>query len=265
MSETDRTEGRPDAAFTEAATGAESTYVHGGQRPLENPPRAGASDVSLPAQDELNQMHVDSKLLSGEAPIPGNAPDAESTWREDDTRLQARRDFGNPVGNSSADPTKVGALNHPFGEGQAEPQKSADEFGRSPEQVQDLQKRRDEAFKKQDDAVQARQASAAAINEVHNDVRDRTLAVQEEIATRERDGATPGTPAFERRKERIRQIVGETGGSPDGGEGAQGSPADRLRAVAARLHTYSASGIEEAQHELMALASELDGGREKAA
>ena len=256
MSETDRTEGRTDDEFTEANTGAESTYVHGGQRPLENPPKSGAADVSLPVQDELNQMHVDSKLTSGEPPIPGSAPDPEKTWREDDTRFQARRDFGHPVGNSSADPTKVGALNHPQVEGQA----TADEFGRTPEQLAELQRKREEAFKAQDGNADARRDRAQAITDATNATRDRTLAVQEEIATRERDGAVPGTPAFERRKARIREIVGQT---DDGTDGT--SQAERLRNIASRLHTQSGSGIEEMQHELMALADEMDGGREKAA
>lgn len=213
MSETDRTEGRTDAAFTEANTGAESTYVHGGQRPLENPPKSGAKDVSLPVQDDLNAMHVDSKL------------DAQAATGQEDAKSM--------LGFKAAD--------------------------RSEAEQADLDERRAEGFRNVDAAADSRQRNLAAINDAHDAVRDRTLAVQEEISTRERDGAMPGTPAFARRQERLREIVGQTG------EAQEGSPAERLRALAARLHTHSASGIEEAQHELMIIAAELDGGREKAA
>lgn len=250
-------EGRSDAAFTEKAAGAESTYVHGGQRALENPPRSGADDVNPEMQTELNEMHVDSKLSAGEAPIPGSAPDPEATWREDDTRLQARRDFGNPVGNSSSDPTKTGALNHPDVTDRAtyrDQQNDRDEFGRTPEQLQEIERKREEANKAVDQQVEVRQARTAAIGEAADAMRDRTLAVQEEVSTRARDGAVPGTPAFERRKQKIREIVGET----DDGMQSDRSHADRIRDVASRLHTHSASALEEVRHELMAIASEMD-------
>ena len=215
MPETDRTQGRPegrtDAPFTEAATGAESTYVHGGQRPLENPPRSGAADASLEVQDELNEMHVDSKLSANEP-------------------------AGQMVGGPKTD--------------------APDEFGRTPEQMKELQDKREKAFKSQDDAIEARKAHAESVTEGHNAIRDRTLAVQEEIATRERDGAMPGTPAFERRKQRIREIVGQTS---DQEQSDDDNHADRLQVIAASLHTRTPGGIEDAQRELMALAAEMRG------
>lgn len=201
MPETDRIEGRTDAPFTEAETGAESTYVHGGQRPLENPPKSGAADVSLPVQDELNAMHVESKL-------------------------------------DAAQP--------------------ADEFGRTPEEMAELNRKRDEAFAAQDSAAEARAGHIDALNDTHNAVRDKTLAVQEEVSTRERDGAMPGTPAFERRKARLREIVGEM---EDEENAAEKDHADRLQVIAASLHTRTPGGIEEAQRELMALAHDMRGGR----
>lgn len=208
MPETDRTEGRKDAPFTEAATGAESTYVHGGQRALEDPPRSGASDVSLPVQDELNEMHVDSKLEAGQ-----------------------------PV-----KPVPLATEN--------------DEFGRSPEQMAELNRKREEAFEAQDKSEDVRSNHIDALSDTHNAVRDRTLAVQEEIATRERDGAMPGTPAFERRKARIRDIAEKTGNQEREDEA---NHADRLQGIAASLHTRSPGGIEVAQRELMQLASEMRG------
>lgn len=209
MPETDRNEGRTDAPFTESATGAESTYVHGGQRPLENPPRSGASDVSMPVQDELNEMHVDSKLASGDAVKPA-----------------------------------VVLANEP------------DEFGRTPEQLAELNRKREEAFAEQDKAAETRSGHVDALADAHNAVRDRTLAVQEEISTRERDGAMPGTPAFERRKARIRDIA-EKSGSQERADEA--NHADRVQVIAASLHTRTPGGIEEAQRELMQLAAEMRG------
>lgn len=216
MPETDRNEGRTDAPFTESATGAESTYVHGGQRPLENPPRSGASDVSMPVQDELNEMHVDSKLASGDAVKPA-----------------------------------VGPANEP------------DEFGRTPEQLAELNRKREEAFAEQDKAAETRSGHVDALADAHNAVRDRTLAVQEEISTRERDGAMPGTPAFERRKApferrkaRIRDIAEKTGSQERADEA---NHADRVQVIAASLHTRTPGGIEEAQRELMQLAAEMRG------
>lgn len=209
MPETDRTEGRTDAPFTEAATGAESTYVHGGQRPLENPPRSGASDVSMPVQDELNEMHVDSKLQNGDAVAPQKL-----------------------------------ATDQP------------DEFGRSPEELAEINRKREAAFKEQDKALEQRGIHSDALTDAHNAVRDRTLAVQEEISTRERDGAMPGTPAFERRKARIRDIAEKTGNQERMDEA---NHADRLQIIAASLHTRTPGGIEEAQRELMQLAAEMRG------
>jgi len=213
MVETDRTEGAHPERFTEAATGAESTYVHGGQRPLENPPRSGAPDASPAVQDELNEMHVDSKLAANE-----------------------------PAGQMVADPTPV----------KDEP----DEFGRTPEQIKDLRTKREEAFKEQDAAIEARKNHAEAVTDSHNAVRDRTLAVQEEVSTRERDGAMPGTPAFERRKARIREIAEKTG---DQERMDEANHADRLQVIAASLHTRTPGGIEDAQRELMQLAAEMRG------
>lgn len=208
MPETDRTQGRTDAPFTEGATGAESTYGHGGQRPLEDPPKSGAADVSLPVQDELNEMHVDSKLEAGQAVKPA------------------------PLATEN------------------------DEFGRTPEQMAELNKKREEAFAEQDKSFDARNNHIDALSEAHNAVRDRTLAVQEEVATRERDGAMPGTPAFERRKARIRDIAEKTGNQEREDEA---NHADRLQVIAASLHTRSPGGIEVAQRELMQLASEMRG------
>jgi len=172
----------------------ESSYVHGGQRPLENPPESGAKDVSLPVQDELDAMHVESKL------------DAQTA------------------------------------DGQ--------EVRSEPDQAE-LEAKRAEGFKQVEAAAQVRAANAEAISGVSAATRDRTLAVQEEIATRERDGVVAGTPAFERRKERLREIVGQTEESPEI------SHADRIRSIAARMHTASPSGTEELQHELMVLADEM--------
>lgn len=185
MPEVETHEERPDSTFTEQATGAESTYGHGGQRPLENPPAAAGEDVSKPVADDLNAMHVESKLESQD-PAP------------------------------------------------------------------DLERQRDEGFRKVDERVQARERHMQAVNEAHEAVRDRTLAVQEEIATRERDGAMPGTPAFERRRERILDIVGQTGDVDD-----NRPIADRIEAIAVSLHTNSPAATEEAQHQLMAIAAEL--------
>jgi hypothetical protein len=211
MPETDRTEGRTDAPFTENATGAESTYVHGGQRPLENPPRSGAADVSMPVQDELNEMHVDSKLQSGQV----------------------------------VKPVALATDN--------------DEFGRTPEQMKELNTKREEAFKTQDGTVEARNNHIEALADVNNIYRDRTLAVQEEIATRERDGAMPGTPAFERRKARIRDIVGQTEKDEEAREKDHG---DRLQVIAAGLHNATPAGIEDAERQLMALAADMHGDKD---
>lgn len=194
--------------FTEAATGAESTYVHGGQRPLESPPRSGAADASPEVQDELSAMHVDSKLQAGEAvkPVP----------------LETEHD----------------------------------KFGRTPEQMAELNRKREEAFAAQDGLAEQRSSHIDALADTHNAVRDRTLAVQEEISTRERDGAMPGTPAFERRKDRIRDIAEKTGNQERADES---NHADRLQIIAASLHARTPGGIEEAQRELMQLAAEMRG------
>lgn len=213
MVETDRTEGAHPERFTEAATGAESTYVHGGQRPMEDPPRSGAPDASPVVQDELSEMHVDSKLAASE-----------------------------PAGQMVDEPA-------PAHDG-------PDEFGRTPEQLNELRTKRDEAFKEQDAAIEARKNHAAAVTVSHDAVRDRTLAVQEEVSTRERDGAMPGTPAFERRKARIRDIAEKTGNQERMDEA---NHADRLQVIAASLHTRTPGGIEDAQRELMQLAAEMRG------
>lgn len=185
--------------FSQAATGAESTYVHGGQRPLENPPKGAGKDVSPVVQDQLSEMHVDSKLSA-----------------------------------QSADGQEV----------------------MSDEQKADLDRRRAEGFKMVDDKAIARQERAKVIADTTDAVRDRTLAVQEEIATRERDGAMPGTAAFARRQDRIREIIGETK------DGEDDRPvADRLSDIAARLHLATPGGIEEAQHELMEIAAEIRGDK----
>jgi hypothetical protein len=183
-----------DEAFTEAQTGAESTYVHGGQRPMVNPPGGTGEDVSPHVADDLNEMHVDSKLA---------AQDATS-------------------------------LPQPTDDGLTDEQRAE----------------RADALKKVDDQIEARKASAAQIADNHTALADRTLAVQEEISTRERDGVSPGTPAFERRKDQIQQIVAETH--------VDVPHAQRLRDIASTLHRRSPGGIEEAQHELLALASEMD-------
>jgi hypothetical protein len=120
----------------------------------------------------------------------------------------------------------------------------------------ELNKKREEAFEAQDKLEDVRNNHIDALADVHNTVRDRTLAVQEEIATRERDGAMPGTPAFERRKARIRDIA-EKAGNQEREDDA--NHADRLQVIAASLHTMSPGGIEVAQRELMQLASEMRG------
>lgn len=184
-----------DEAFTEAQTGAESTYVHGGQRPIENPPRGTGEDVSATVADELNEMHVDSKLTAQE--------------------------------------------------GQTLPERAEDESR------EDLERRRAEALQDVDAKVEARKQHAANVAAASDANRDRTLAVQEEIATRERDGAMPGTPAFARRQEAIRSIVEGTGD-------VERPAAERIRDIAATLHTRSPGALESAQHDLMAIAEELD-------
>jgi hypothetical protein len=131
-----------------------------------------------------------------------------------------------------------------------------DEFGRTPEQMAELNKKREKAFEAQDKLEDVRNNHIDALADVHNTVRDRTLAVQEEIATRERDGAMPGTPAFERRKARIRDIAEKTGNQEQEDDA---NHADRLQVIAASLHTMSPGGIEVAQRELMQLASEMRG------
>lgn len=225
---------RSDAEFTEKATGAESTYVHGGQRPLENPPRSGADDVRPDVQDDLNEMHVDSKLSAGEAP-----------------RLGADTQIGTGVLTGDLEP--IGERRKSY-----EDSDDRDEFGRTPEQLKEIERKREEGNKAVDEQVKARQASTKALADATDATRDRTLAVQEEIATRARDGAVPGTPAFERRKAKLREILGETE------EGDGRSHADRIRDVASRLHTHSASALDEIQHELMAIAAEMDDEGQKA-
>lgn len=120
---------------------------------------------------------------------------------------------------------------------------------RTEAEQKELDAKRAEAFKLVDEQAKARLQRADDISGVNAATRDRTLAVQEEIATREKDGAIPGTPAMARRQESIREIVGQT--EPDLPH------ADRLRELAARMHMASPSGIEEIQHELMALAEEM--------
>jgi hypothetical protein len=195
----DTTNQRPDEQFTEANTGAESTYVHGGQRPLENPPKGAGEDVSAPIADELNEMHVDSKLT---------AQDGATTI---------------------ADPSTA----------------------ESDAERKDLERQRADAVTEQDKALEARKAHTDAVQTAHNATRDRTLAVQEEVSTRERDGAMPGTPAFARRQAQLQEIIGQT-------HEVDKPHADRIRDIASSLHARSPGGIEEAQRELMAIAADME-------
>lgn len=200
---------------SEASTGAESTYVSGEQRPLDNPPKTGAPDASRPVAQELSEMHVDSKLSAGQV-----APSASP--------MVGKNEQGEPV----------------------------DQYGRTQADLDALAKRRDEANAAMDQKVQDREVLAQAVTDVSAAARDRSIAVQEEVGTRERDGVTIGTPAFERRKAAVNEILNNTIPATDADDR---SHADRLQELAASLHMASPAGIETIQHQLMALASELRG------
>lgn len=208
---------------SEAATGAESTYVSGEQRPLENPPKTGAPDASRPVAQELSEMHVDSKLSAGQV-----APSAIAS------PMVGKNEQGEPV----------------------------DQYGRTQADLDALAKRRDEANVAMDQKVQDREVLAQAVTDVAAAARDRSIAVQEEVGTRERDGVTIGTPAFERRKAAVNEILNNTIPATDA-DAHDRSHADRLQELAASLHMASPAGIETIQHQMMALATEMRDGKPK--
>jgi len=252
--------GTPASATSEASTGAESTYVHGDQRIAENPAPSGAPDVSASTDEALREMHVDSKLSASEVapvadtpavpttataslPVAGSLPASPNAPITTNPTISPVAPSGMVAKNANGEPV--------------------DQYGRTQADLDALAKKRDEANKAMDEQVQARQDHAAAVTNVANVARDRSMAVQEEVGTRERDGVTIGTPAFERRKATVNEILNNTVSATDPAAN-NASHADRLQEIASTMHTASPSGIETIQHQLMALATEMRGNSKPA-
>jgi hypothetical protein len=133
--------------------------------------------------------------------------------------------------------------------------------------VQEQQAIADKRVKQQkadyDAAMKQREEQHVLTNNMHvagDRVRDRSLAVQEEISTRARDGISPNTPAAHARHEMIRKEFGE---DPNGDTAADAKVLpvpERLAIMAARLLHITPSGCETMAMELMALSAEIGGG-----
>lgn len=257
--------GTPASPTSEATTGAESTYVHGDQRIAENPAPSGAPDVSAPVDQVLRDMHVDSKLSSGEtAPVAAGTPAP--------TTAQASLPVTGSLPASPSAPVTTNPTISPIATattatgmvGKNANGEPVDQYGRTQADLDRIAKQREEANKAMETQVQNRQNHVQAVADNAAAARDRSMAVQEEVGTRERDGATIGTPAFERRKATVAAILDKTVPADDPSATDKRPYHERLSELAASLHTASPSGLETLQHQIMALATEMRGNSKPA-